>query len=207
MNETLIYIRKMAPYMAYAVPMIGIVRVIAVWRLGRSHRSTTVYHETGLWFFLLFMAGLASITIIPRSADGGLIGFVGMKGFLRINLVPFRIVVDSWKALAAGDWIYPVINIAGNIVMFMPAGFFTALLWNGESLKKAALAGFFFSLTVELCQLPQARGTDIDDLWLNTLGAVLGYGAFCLIKRFRPLWIQVFRIREASGQRNEGEAE
>lgn len=196
MNVILTYIKNMAPYMAYAVPVIAIVRLIAVQRLGRSHRSTTVYHEAGLWCFLLFTAGLASITVIPRGADGALTGFSWAEGFLRINLVPFRIAVDSWKALSAGNWTYPVINIAGNIVMFMPAGFFTALLWKGESLKKAALAGFLFSLTVELCQLPQARGTDIDDLWLNTLGAVLGYGVFWLMKRYRLLWIPAFRIRE-----------
>ena len=205
MNAVLTYIRNMAPYMAYAVPVIWIVRLIAVRRLRKSHRSTTVCHEAGLWCFLLFMAGLASITVIPRSADGGLTGFVGMKGFSRINLIPFRIIVDSWKALSDGNWIYPMINIAGNIVMFMPAGFFTALLWKGESLKKAGLAGFFFSLTVEICQLPQARGTDIDDLWLNTLGAILGYGVFGLMKRYRPLWIPGFRVRETSGQQVKGE--
>ena len=81
----------------------------------------------------------------------------------------------------------------------------TALLWKGESLKKAGLAGFFFSLTVEICQLPQARGTDIDDLWLNTLGAILGYGVFGLMKRYRPLWIPGFRVRETSGQQVKGE--
>ena len=95
MNTVLIYIRNMAPYMAYAVPVIWIVRLIAVRRLRKSHRSTTVCHEAGLWCFLLFMAGLASITVIPRSADGGLTGFVGMKGFSRINLIPFRIIMDS----------------------------------------------------------------------------------------------------------------
>ena len=85
------------------------------------------------------------------------------------------------------------------------AGFFAALLWKGESLKKAAFAGFFFSLTVEICQLPQARGTDIDDLWLNTLGAVLGYGVFWLMRRYRPLWIPGFRVRETTGMQVKGE--
>lgn len=158
MNTVLIYIRNMAPYMAYAVPVIWIVRLIAVRRLRKSHRSTTVCHEAGLWCFLLFMAGLASITVIPRSADGGFTGFVGMKGFSRINLIPFRIIVDSWKALSDGNWIYPMINIAGNIVMFMPAGFFTALLWKGESLKKAALAGFFFRLRWRSVSCPRRGG-------------------------------------------------
>ncbi len=57
MNTVLIYIRNMAPYMAYAVPVIWIVRLIAVRRLRKSHRSTTVCHEAGLWCFLLFYGG------------------------------------------------------------------------------------------------------------------------------------------------------
>lgn len=196
MSTILGYIVKMAPYMAYAIPVILAIRIFAVKRLGRHHKRTTVWHEAGVWSFLIFMAGLASITVIPRDGDGTLTGFAGLAGFGRINLVPFRIAVDSWKALAGGNGIYPLINIGGNIVMFMPVGFFVSLLWNGESLKKAALAGFIASLTVELCQLPQARGTDIDDLWLNTLGAVLGYAVFCLIRWLKPQWILLFRLRE-----------
>ena len=36
---------------------------------------------------------------------------------------------------------------------------------------------------MNFCQLPLDRGTDIDDLWLNTLGAALGYLVFLLCRR------------------------
>ena len=98
---------------------------------------------------------------------------------LRINLIPFRIFADS---LASGTG-YFIINFLGNIGMFLPIGFFTALLWERPSFLKSAGAGFFTSLTIELCQLPLDRGTDIDDLWLNTLGAALGYLVFLLCRR------------------------
>ena len=39
------------------------------------------------------------------------------------------------------------------------------------------------SLCIELLQLPQARGTDIDDLWLNVIGAFIGYWAYILLKK------------------------
>lgn len=193
------YVKNMAPYMVCAVPLVFFLRLAGLKRLRKKQLATTVCHEAGLWCFLLFTAGLASITIVPRTAEGGITGLVGLEGLKRINVIPFRIVVDSLKEMEKGNGMYPLINIVGNIVMFMPAGFFSALLWKGESVKKAALAGFLFSLTVELCQLPQARGTDIDDLWLNTLGGICGYGVFLLVKRWRPNWIALFRVKQ---QRN-----
>lgn len=63
----------------------------------------------------------------------------------------------------------------GNIGLFVPIGFGVPLLWKKISLKKIIIIAATVSLFIELCQFPQARGTDIDDIWINTLGALLGY--------------------------------
>lgn len=63
-----------------------------------------------------------------------------------------------------------------NAVMFLPFGFFLPLLWSKcRRWHRTALAGFLTSLTIELTQLLSFRATDVDDLLMNTLGAVLGY--------------------------------
>ena len=41
-------------------------------------------------------------------------------------------------------------------------------------------AGACLSLVIEVCQLFNLRATDIDDLMMNTLGAVFGYLLWCL---------------------------
>ena len=64
---------------------------------------------------------------------------------------------------------YFLINFLGNIIMFMPFGLFIPYLW-GISGKKTILIGFSSSLFIEFCQLFLSRGTDVDDLILNTLG-------------------------------------
>ena len=47
-------------------------------------------------------------------------------------------------------------------------------------------AGAFISLCIELMQLPFAtRVTDIDDLILNTLGVMIGYGIYSLVKKIK----------------------
>ena len=55
-----------------------------------------------------------------------------------------------------------------------------------DSFKKTALTGFLISLAIEIIQLPFAvRASDIDDLILNTLGVMAGYGIYALVKKLK----------------------
>jgi len=63
-----------------------------------------------------------------------------------------------------------------NIFMFIPFGFLLSVMW--EKMRKISyvvLAGLLFSAFIELSQLPSGRSADIDDLILNTIGAVVGF--------------------------------
>ena len=63
-----------------------------------------------------------------------------------------------------------------NAVMFLPFGFLLPVLWKScRSWKATALAGFATSALIEDMQLYCFRATDVDDLLMNTLGALLGY--------------------------------
>ena len=87
-----------------------------------------------------------------------------------INLIPFS---------SEGAMTYIL-----NIIMFMPLGFLLPLIWkNFRNAKKVVLMGFLMSLAIEICQLFNLRTTDIDDLMMNTLGAVIGYFIWKLTKR------------------------
>lgn len=70
-----------------------------------------------------------------------------------------------------------LVNIAGNVLAFAPFGFCLPLI-------SSRYSGFFrilflsagFSLCVELVQLVYKVGIfDVDDIFLNTAGGVLGY--------------------------------
>lgn len=81
----------------------------------------------------------------------------------RVNLLPFSNQIDLKGYLL-------------NIVLFIPLGFFASLIW--KRFAKTAyifLTGFGFSLLIEASQLLSYRGTDVDDLILNTLGAMAGF--------------------------------
>ena len=69
--------------------------------------------------------------------------------------------------------------------MFMPIGFFIPLLWKVSN-RKVIIIGFCSSLFIEICQLSLTRGTDVDDLILNTLGTMLGLLLYRLLyKKFK----------------------
>ena len=73
-------------------------------------------------------------------------------------------------------WRAVFLNIFGNVLAFMPFGFLLPLIWkNFRNAKKVVLMGFLMSLAIEICQLFNLRATDIDDLMMNTLGALVGY--------------------------------
>ncbi|PRT20981.1 VanZ family protein [Bacillus wiedmannii] len=76
-----------------------------------------------------------------------------------------------------------------NIVLFMPFGFLLPTIWpQFRKMKNTVCAGFFFSLAIELNQLLNNRITDIDDLFTNTLGAIIGYVIYrVLFKMFKMI--------------------
>ncbi|WKD62266.1 VanZ like family protein [Corynebacterium ciconiae DSM 44920] len=81
---------------------------------------------------------------------------------------------DFWNAQSI---IGPVLNVAGNLVLFAPLGFLLVLLFRGRAdrVRMATIMGFGLSLSIEIAQYIFRLGySDIDDLLYNTLGVALG---------------------------------
>jgi len=178
------FLWDMLPYMAISLPIFALVRWLM---LRQNKRSANLYHELGMLLFVALQAGLASQAVLPKLAlDAGGLHVVETYRVSGINLIPGIVFVDSYQqAMRHHNLIYFFINIIGNMAVFMPLGFFLPLLWR-KSRKTVLITAFLCSLAIELCQLPQARGTDIDDIWLNTLGAFIGYTVWRLLDKKLP---------------------
>ena len=72
-------------------------------------------------------------------------------------------------------------NVIGNIVMFIPFGFFTSYYLNLDKKRYNLLITFFIALTIEVIQLNIGRAFDVDDIILNSIGSFLGYIIYRLI--------------------------
>lgn len=108
-----------------------------------------------------------------------------------INLEPLHTIRLFLRVLLYDSSAYnirlAIVNLFGNIVLFIPLGYFLPLLW--QALRKwwrTWLVTLGVMTLVEILQLFTLRGTcDVDDLILNLLGAALGYGLFCILKKDR----------------------
>lgn len=192
MRTVMGYLLDMLPYMLLAVPLYLLGRW-AYCKLRCGKPPVNWYHEVGLFLFALFLTGLASQTIIPKlefTMEG--VSLMGYSWPPRANLVPFRILFDSIRELFHGNMQYVLISFFGNIGIFIPAGFFPALLWRNKRQARALFGGAGISLLIELCQLPMNRATDIDDLILNTFGAFCGYAVFRLLQKLAPAFAERF---------------
>lgn len=74
-------------------------------------------------------------------------------------------------------------NLAGNVVVFIPFGMFLPFIWKRfRNFADTFLAGFLFSLGIEVFQLFSAFGAfDVDDVLLNVVGVIGGYLIFMLL--------------------------
>jgi glycopeptide antibiotics resistance protein len=101
-----------------------------------------------------------------------------------INPWPFETVVRFIRYLVGnysdGLKRHALVNLVGNVIMFVPLGFFAAKLWEGfRPLWRCLLWGGLIIVCVELIQLFALVGScDFDDLMLNVLGIGLGYGLY-----------------------------
>ncbi len=172
-----------------------------LWTVTRSCRSRRLeksgyvagpYREGALLLFFMFLSGLLWLTLTPpdlghflRTGQWLFLPGVPFQG--GINLIP---VVESWRLflfyLEKGMWSAILINFPGNIVMFIPIGLFAGLLSDKPRWWKGTLWAFALSFFIETTQLFVARGTDVDDLILNTIGGLVGHGLFLLLRRSVP---------------------
>lgn len=75
-------------------------------------------------------------------------------------------------------------NIIGNILLFMPYGFFASYYLKIDKKKLLLFLVFLFSLSIECVQLIIGRCFDVDDILLNLIGGYLGYLVYRLLVNF-----------------------
>lgn len=105
--------------------------------------------------------------------------------YYRYNLIPFKEIERFWKHRDILG-IHSFYNLAGNILGFVPAGFFIPILWKKrKNFLFTLCVTFEMSFVVEILQLLFRVGSfDVDDLILNTLGGMLGYLLLLLVEKW-----------------------
>ena len=74
-------------------------------------------------------------------------------------------------------------NIIGNILMFIPFGFFTSYYLKLEKKRIIFYITLIISIVIELIQLKIGRAFDVDDIILNVVGSLIGYFMYRLMDK------------------------
>lgn len=97
------------------------------------------------------------------------------------NFIPFR-TIFSYLERSYNSTINTSIvisNLLGNLVMFVPMGMALSVLFSEKfnKLWKIIVFIIFLVMIIEITQFITFTGSaDIDDIILNTIGAMIGYG-------------------------------
>lgn len=133
-----------------------------------------------LWvLFGIYCGALFLILFMRKGNDISLPYWEQVK--MNTNLVPFRTIYQSVYAIVHAtnkySFLYAIINVLGNLVLFIPYGFCIPRLFERYRVfGKFVLLSFVILLSVETLQVLTLRGCfDIDDIILNLVGAVLAY--------------------------------
>lgn len=124
---------------------------------------------TALMLWLLFGQRLGSLAVTDYRTQ------------LQWNLQPYATMRRFWWVVENSEnsaaLRHAVVNLAGNVVMFVPLGLFLPLLFVGcRRFWRFLLWVLLVIVLVELIQLVTLLGTcDVDDLILNLAGVLMGY--------------------------------
>lgn len=133
------------------------------------------------WAWMLFAAyGLLMLWLLFGQRVGHAAGGLNLKLFDTVRLFLWVLEHSDEPGMVR----HAVMNLAGNIVMFVPLGFFAGLLWRKlDRFHWHFLAMLLTILAIELLQLATGLGTcDVDDLILNLVGTTIGFGLFKLCR-------------------------
>lgn len=136
--------------------------------------------------FLLYLLALIYVLFLNNPRRGGLF-LMEIKPFSKehfemfLNLVPFRTEIDYFKQLSEHsiNTEIVVMNIGVNLILFLPMGMALPVLFDNKinKLWKVIIIVAVIVIICEVIQFLTLRGSaDVDDVILNTAGAVLGYG-------------------------------
>ena len=162
----------------------------AVWLLCRivvwiRQRRINWKRESILLLMYVNLAVIIRFTFFPMSRVNGSIQpliYDASRAFpFWVNLITFVKLFDfnSKRDL--------LLNVIGNTAMFIPSGIVLPAIYEKlNSFWKVVAAGAMISLCIEIIQLPfSVRASDVDDLILNVLGVVIGYGIYAAMKRLK----------------------
>lgn len=135
------------------------------------------------WLFVIYCVALFFILFLygGRSGNQFHLKVFSKEHFEMVNMIPFKTITSFFEKMSnnAINTNIVVINLLSNMLMFIPMGMALPVLQEKkfDKLWKIIVFVAILVLIIEIIQFITFLGSaDIDDLILNVIGAILGYG-------------------------------
>lgn len=142
-----------------------------------------------LFISVIILSTIRIATIINRKEEINIFNELMSLCFVLYIVCLFQVVTNQDINLTNGNNFVPfteicrykigsrlfVKNIIGNIVLFMPLGFFAGYYTKIKKIRYIVIIILIASISIECTQLVIGRVFDIDDIILNLCGGVMGY--------------------------------
>jgi glycopeptide antibiotics resistance protein len=175
--ESKIYRRINAVIDAILLHIIAIPVYIVILITGIK-KKISIHKQIIIFLFFIYFIGVLSVTLFPLPVQKELLIYRRELSYVTNNFIPFATIKEiiDQRNIKSG-------TLIANIILFIPLGSFLPLLWQRVSkLSIVFLWGFVGSISVEFLQYLISlligytyRSTDIDDVILNIIGAVIGF--------------------------------
>lgn len=129
------------------------------------HKEKFIFYRELFMFTALLYAMLLFYVVTFQDVNYGTNNFVPFKEILRYEF---------------GSR-YFIKNILGNIILFIPFGFFVSRILKTRKVLPIIFVSIITSSIIEFTQLKIGRTFDIDDIFLNLIGGLIGYLIYFVI--------------------------
>lgn len=169
--------------------LIGILAATPLYLLLRMPWRKKDAREVPLGIFWVFMMTLGLLTLAGNIPHGNFKEIIDaaaerIRTGKGINLVPLK-TIRGFFTIRGADAYY--VNIVGNIIMFMPLGFFLPMLWRRmNNFFRLNFTLVLVPLFIETLQLFVNRHVDVDDIILNFVGGAAGALLYMMVKLIVP---------------------
>ena len=171
-KELLSVLSSSWPIMAIILTIVIIIRVAYI----KNHKKkVSILSEIMLLLFVAYILILFQLVTYEPEYNG-------------TNFIPFREIL-RYKFGSSGF----MRQVIGNIILFIPFGFFITYYANIKSIGSAFFTSLASSLVIETVQYFIGRSFDIDDIILNVIGGVLGFLLFVALDAIKKHLPSIFQ--------------
>ncbi len=170
MDDGILYLYELMTVIVPAGVMILILNQAGRRRINTCRINYGVKENILLVILAFYIGGVAHLTGFGTFEELQRLGTNISTG--EINLIPFLNLKQDLRGYLL------------NIAMFIPLGILLPLIWKEfHNFWRILLFGFILSFIIEISQIVNFRSSDVNDLLMNTLGTMIGWGIVrvCLV--------------------------